>query len=450
MDGVHNDRPSGRLSRRAFLARASAATGSVLALGALRPDPVSAVAWQPASSYGAEVPAAWFDLALRLVQTTPGYSPPVASRAFGSSGVALFEALAPGMPDRRSLAGRLNGLAPARPPSDAAYHWPTVANAALAAVLRSLFPTTSDANRAAVDDLERGFSGEARAVLPLGIYNRSLRRGADVARHVFAWSTTDGGHEAFLGNPPYTPPTGPGLWVPTPPAFLPAVQAKWGDNRPFVLPSGDVCAPAAPPPHSEDTRSPFYIEARECYDVVQSLTREQEAIARFWSDNPRTTPTPPGHWISILTQVVRARGIPLDGAAEAYAKVGIAVADAFIACWKTKYRHNLLRPITYVRRVIDAGWTPLLETPAFPEYTSGHSVQSAAAAQVLTDLLGSRPFTDRTHESRGLPPRSFQSFAEAAEEAAISRLYGGIHFRAAIERGLEQGACIAARVNALD
>ena len=128
--------------------------------------------------------------------------------------------------------------------------------------------------------------------------------------------------------------------------------------------------------------------------------------------------------------------------------MGIAVTDSFIACWRTKYRYNLLRPVTYIKNVIDSGWTPLLTTPPFPEYTSGHSVQSAAAARVLTDLFGKVSFTDRTHEARGLPARSFDSFREAAEEAAESRLLGGIHFRSAIERGLEQGDCIGRKVSA--
>ena len=175
---------------------------------------------------------------------------------------------------------------------------------------------------------------------------------------------------------------------------------------------------------------------------MTELSPEQEAIARFWSDDPGATPTPPGHWISILTQVVRALDLPLDRAAEAYALVGIAVADAFISCWNAKYRDNVLRPVTYIRRLIDPDWTPLLITPPFPEYTSGHSVQSAAAAHVLSKLFGRLAFTDRTHERRGLAPRSFGSFMEAAREAAISRLYGGIHFRAACERGFDQAICI--------
>jgi hypothetical protein len=439
------------LSRRALLQRAASSAVGLLAIGAMRSAPASAVALPGASAYDAEVPIAWFDLALGLVRTTPGFSPPVAARAFGYAGVALYEAVAPGFTNRRSFAGVLNGLTRAPGPADSAYHWPTVANSALATILRLLFPTTPSGNLAAIDELELRFAGEAQSALPFGIHKRSVARGAEVARHVFDWSTTDGGHEAFRNNfPAYTPPSGPGLWVPTPPGLLPALQPYWGANRPFVPRSGESCSPGPPPSFSESVGSAFYVEARECYRVTSDLTPEQESIARFWSDDPGQTATPPGHSLSILTQVARELNLPLDGAAEAYAKVGVAVADSFVACWRTKYQYNLLRPVTYIRSVIDPSWTSLLVTPPFPEYTSGHSVQTAAAAQVLTSLFGQLAFTDHTHDARGLPPRTFSSFVAAAEEAAISRLYGGIHFRAAIERGLEQGACIGEQVAALN
>ena len=186
------------------------------------------------------------------------------------------------------------------------------------------------------------------------------------------------------------------------------------------------------------------------YRAVNELTPEQEAIARFWSDDPGTTPTPSGHSISITTQVLRRERASLAKAAETYARLGMAVSDAFVACWHEKYRYNLLRPVTYIRALIDGDWLPVLVTPPFPEYPSGHSVQSGAAFQVLTDLFGRRySFVDHTHDERGLASRRFRSFSEAAEEAAFSRLYGGIHFRAAIENGVAQGKRIGRAANAL-
>lgn len=445
--------PGRELTRRDLLRYAMAGAG-ILAIGSppLTFPALAVGAASTADQFDAEVPTAWFGLALELVRQTPGFSPPVASRAFAYAGVALYESLIPGMPDNLTLAGQLRGL-PDLPHTgrSRAFHWPTVANAAMASVLRDLFPTAPAGLRVRVDDLEAWFAGRFGADAPPGIFRRSVDRGQEVAAGVFDWSRDDGGHEGFIRNSSssYVPPSGPGLWVPTPPAFLPALQPYWGSNRTFAAPSGANPSVGAHTPYSEESGSPFAAEAMEVYEVAGRLSDEQRAIALFWADDPGTTSTPPGHSISILTQVLRAEHSSLAFAAEAYAKMGIAVADAFICCWHAKYAVNLLRPITYVRAHIDPGWTPLVTTPPFPEHPSGHSVQSAAAAHVLTDLFGARSFTDRTHDARGFAPRSFGSFVEAADEAAISRLYGGIHFRPAIELGLDQGTSIGEVVAAL-
>jgi hypothetical protein len=442
-----------RMSRRTLLRQAALGAAVLTPLSWLVPREavgLSAQLLRPtlAAGYDAAVPTAWFDLMLRLIRHTPGFSPPVASRALGGAGLALYEAVLPGLPDHVSLAGTIKDL-PRLPAygRNGAYHWPSVANAALAAMARGLFPTAPPELRAEVDALETRLVAPGA---PPGIATRSVDRGRAVAAAIGEWATGDGGHDGHLRNFPadYVPPTGPGLWVPTPPAFLPALQPRWGTNRCMLLASADDCPPGAPPEYSTAPDSPFHAEAVEVYDTVNALTPEQEAIARFWADDPGETATPPGHSISILTQLVRAKDRSLADAAVAYAKLGIAICDAFIACWRAKYVYNLLRPITYVRANIDPAWgDPLpLTTPPFPEYPSGHSVQSAAAAEVLTDLFGAIPFTDHTHDARGLPPRSFASFDDFAAEAAISRLYGGIHFRSAIERGLEQGRCIGSTV----
>jgi hypothetical protein len=175
----------------------------------------------------------------------------------------------------------------------------------------------------------------------------------------------------------------------------------------------------------------WFASALEVYQTSQNLTPQQKAIADFWADNPGVTGTPPGHWIALVSQIARDQGLSLSQAAEAYARVGIAVHEAFICCWRTKFATDLMRPVTFIRAHLDPAWSSYVTTPAFPTYTSGHSTQSAAAAAVLTAMFGSRPFTDRTHQSHGqthLVPRSFGSFTEAAEEAAVSRLFGGIHY----------------------
>jgi hypothetical protein len=428
-------------------------TAAVMPRGGYRVTSAGPLATPPftardASQFDAEVPIAWFDLAYALVRDE-GFSPPAAARIFGYLGVALYEALVPGMPGYQSLAGQLNDLQTLPKSADPAYHWPTVANSALAATLSQLLNTESSSTQAAIQTLEEQFVREFKSDLPPGVYRRSVERGQSISQAILRWAASDG-YESYK-DCPYLPPIGAGLWQPTPPGFRPPLLPCWGKLRPFVLTDGSECSSGPPPVYSEDPESEFYQQAWEVYSVINDLTPEQLAIVQFWADNPGQTGTPPGHSISVLNQILRQQGLSLQTGAEAYARVGIAVADSFIACWQAKYQYNLLRPITYIHTVIgDSGWSTPVVTPPFPEYTSGHSVQSAAAAQVLTAMFGEVVFTDNTHASLGYAPRIFTSFFAFAEEAAISRLYGGIHFRVAIERGLEQGRCIGQRVNGLD
>lgn len=408
-----------------------------------------------AADYDAHVASAWFDLSLQLVTETPGFTPPVASRALGYLGVTLYETVRPGMDGYASLAGQLNQLYQLPQTHGwAGYHWPSAANAALASMTRMLFPTASAENLAALDALEESLAGEYRESVDPMTYRRSVAWGLTMADAIYAWSMTDGGHEGNTRNFPkdYVSPLGENFWVPTAPNFATALQPYWGNNRPFVLTHGNACPSVPPLAYSEDAGSPFYAEAMEVYEVVQAADAEQIEIARFWADDPGKTSTPPGHWVSILGQVLAEEEATLAQASESYAKVGIAVADAFITCWHTKFLYHVPRPISYIQKVIDPSWnTPQVVdpviTPPFPEYTSGHSVQSGAAAAVLTSLFGEEyAFTDHTHGSIGLEPRSYASFYAAADEAAISRLYGGIHYRAAIENGIAQGKCVGERV----
>jgi len=413
----------------------------------------------PAAQAGApdahEVMRTWYRLMLELVRHTPTYSPPVAARAFGYLGVTAHEVAASGSPDLMTLAGQVNGLAPLadRDPG-ATYDDAVVMQAAMAATAHDFFSNTGPTGQRALRAMERTLGDKVSAGLPSDVVDRSRALGKALAAHVFDWSQADGGAVVEnMGFPlTYSLKDGPSAWVPT--SAIRQQQApllpNWGRNRPFVLPDGTTCPVPPPPAYSEEPGSAFHTEAMEVYETSKTLTPEQVEIARFWSDDPMLSPTPPGHWISIGWTILDDRDAGLEESADVMARLGMAQADAFIANWEAKYRHDLLRPVTYIRRVIDKSWEPLLITPPFPEYPSGHSTQSGAAASVLTALYGPDvAFADDTHIDDGLPVRTFSNFWEAANEAGISRLYGGIHFRAAIENGLAQGDCVGGHVNAL-
>jgi len=396
------------------------------------------------SQYDSEVVTAWFKLFTEITKTER-LSPPVASRAFAYQGVALYEAVSPGLSTHQSLAGQLNGLESVpQPLSGAAYHWPSVANAALATVARQLYAETTPASLQLIDDLEASFEAEFAPTAGATVFERSVAHGETVGEAIYDWAFGDGYLQ--YNNCSYNPPQGTGLWVRTPPQNAPAVQPCWGQLRNFVLDIPSRCEPLPPPPFDDaNPNAPFHIEMMKVYNVTNTLTTEQRDMALFWADGANTI-TPPGHWISILNQLTDSNEWTLDISCEAYAKLGVAVGESFISCWRAKYIYNLLRPITCIQNVVNPAWTSPIGTPPFPEYPSGHSTQSGAAAVVLTDMFGHMAFVDHTHGASGLAARSFPRFFDAAYEAAESRLYGGIHFESAIDEGLRQGECIGEKV----
>lgn len=294
--------------------------------------------------------------------------------------------------------------------------------------------------------------------LPQPTIDASLLYGQTVADSVIAWSEKDGYKETRkLRRFSYS--KSDGKWLPTPPGYMAAVEPYWARMRPVALDSAGECKPAPPLSFSADRQSAFYAQALEVYTIGKTLSPEQKAIANFWDCNPFFLNTqghlafatkklsPGGHWISITGIACRKQGADLLASATAYMLVSVALYDGFISCWEEKFRSNLIRPETYINAHMDESWRPLLQTPPFPEYTSGHSVISFAAAVVLTKIFGKAfSFDDDTETGYGLPVRHFETFEEAAQEAAISRFYGGIHYRAAIENGKNQGKKVGAKV----
>ena len=329
-----------------------------------------------------------------LVRHTATYSPPVASRNFGYIGITVFEAAVGGSDKLVSLVGQLQGLdsVPARA-DGADYDEAVIINAAMSDAIVLLLRQ----HRADRTALDQGRADQMAGTRCRGCRRKTWSSAARPSarrwlRSILEWSLDDGGAVVENMGFPYEweLPQGEGKWVPT--SLVQQQQMpllpEWGNKRTFAVPSGATCATPGNPAYSIDPESAFYKEALEVYETVKAATPEQIAIARFWSDDPMLSMTPPGHWVSIALQVAEQANLPLDENVDLLARMGIAMADAFVGCWHEKFEYNLIRPITYIKRAIDPEWEPILNTPPFPEYPSGHSTVSGAMDGVLTAFFG--------------------------------------------------------------
>jgi hypothetical protein len=397
-----------------------------------------------AGGYSAEVLDKWMTLQIRLMRNTTGVQNQAFSRPYAYAAIAALEAIGPGLPAHKNWSGRWNGLT-GLPAADHSvrYYYPANVNAALAAMNKAMFPNASAADKAAIDSLEDALKQAFLASESASRVEVSAVFGKAVANAVYNWAETDGYKNASAA---YTPPMGDGLWIPTPPAFGPPASPYWGNNRPVMKGSIANTQPPAPPAYSIEPSSVFYQMVKQVYDVSQALTDDQKAMAIFWRDVPGVTT--PGHWVSIVQQVIRQTHSKLDKAVIAYALTGTAINDALISCWQTKYHHNLVRPVSYIRGVLGyTTWTSFIGTPAHPEYTSAHAVLSVAAAEVLQQLYGDvGSFTDHTYDYLGMGARTFSSLSALGREAAQSRLYAGIHYQPSIDAGIEQGKQVTANI----
>ena len=377
----------------------------------------------------AAVATDWYNLQLKmLLGSNPAKSPLAVNRMFGYMGISLFEAARFEIPGSISLSGQLNEMPDMpKPNRTKKYSWVGSANAALANITRDMFPGLSAANLVSIDSLESIYLDKLTASEGAEVVARSQEFGDSVAATIFAWAKTDlFDHIAD----PYTPPVGPGLWVPTPPAFAPAAGPYTGNCRPLLKMHDHMNVIPLPIPYSEEKKSAFYKMEEYSYQVTTSLTEDQTNMALFWNDNGvGNSYTPMGHNISIITQILTDNASTLAKAEEAYLKAGMAMWDATIVCWRAKYKYNLLRPITYIQANIDASWQPLIVTPPHPEYPAAHAFITSAVMQAMNSVFGNHySFTDHTYDFLGYPERSYQSFEDAANECAISRVYGGIHY----------------------
>lgn len=380
------------------------------------------------------------------------FSPPVAARIYAYTHLAAYEALRWDKGTFPSLTAQLRGFSKIpEPQDDGAIHcFPLAAAHAFVGVSKMLVFSDTMLER----KVRPVFQKLANLHLPKAVEVRSIAYADKIVAAIAERIKTDK-YKETRGFSRYTPKTAAGNWEQTPPDYMDAIEPHWRKILPFVLDSASQFKPIRPAAYSQDPASPFFKDMMFVYTTSQTLTEEQKAIANFWDCNPFVTHneghlmfatkkiTPGGHWMGIARIACLKTKADIFKSAQTYALTAVTMNDAFISCWDEKYRSEYVRPETAIRNLKDPKWFPLLQTPPFPEYTSGHSVVSSASAVVLTKLYGdSFAYVDSVEVNYGLPPRSFDSFAAAASEASRSRLYGGIHFLPAIENGVKQGKAV--------
>ena len=380
------------------------------------------------------------------------FSPVVASRIFVYPDIAAYEIIAKNDPNYNSLAGTINGLKPIPNPIDTAnVNYKVSALIAHLELSKSLI-FSEDRITTYQDSLYNTWKKTNEKE-----FEKSKEYAMQVVTHMKKWMDTDN-YKQTRTMPKFTVNTDdPSRWQPTPPAYMDGIEPHWMKIRTLAIDSAAQFKPIPPPEFSMEKDSQFYKETMEVYNVRNKMTEEGDnseeiAIAKFWDCNPYVSVTkghlmfatkkitPGAHWIGITKIACRKTNTDFNKTVFAYTKTAISIFDGFISCWDEKYRSNLIRPETVINQYIDENWKPVLQTPPFPEYTSGHSVVSGAAAKTLTSIFGDDfAFDDDTETPYGIPVRSFSSFNNASTEAALSRMYGGIHYRAAIDVGLSQG-----------
>lgn len=411
-----------------------------------------------------DVPLAWADMTLAVAKNTPSNSPTFASRGFGYIGLTMYESIVNGYPAFRSLAGQLNQLDTLPlPEKNKKYCWALCLNAAQASILRSIYIQTSDENKARIDSLENAiYHAFADSMHDETMGSRSAAYGRSIATAIFQWSTTDGGHRGYLSNfdTKMSYPVKGGSWKP--PFFAQQItrfplHPHWGENRTFLKADTKWQMPYFIP-YDTMSVSACYKQFTDVYSANRKLTQKQKETAIWWNDDPSETYTPPGHSYNLASIVIRTNKAGMMKAAETYARIGMATADAFIICWKIKYNFFSERPSTYVNEVIDPEWDPFWPDPPFPAFPSGHAMQAAAVAVAFSGLYGDKmSFIDNSHAGRSRDavknvdyiPRTFTSFWQVAEETANSRFLGGIHTNQDNVVGLQEGSKIGRHINEL-
>src|SRR5436190_3126479 len=383
----------------------------------------------------------WYKLQLRMMlNANPATNGALNANAFAYIGIGLYESVRSGIKNSVSLSKSLYQM-PEMPQQDNnGYDLVVSANAALATLVRSMYPASLiTANKSSIDSLENAYNEKLSLSMESTKFQRSQDYGRAIASAIHDWSKTDNYN---VSNTGYVLPTSPiGVYVPTPPAFGTPILPFVSFSRPFLIEDGSGVSPAPPFAYSENPSSDFYKMVKDLYDVSKVLTTEQKNMALYWNDQGVGIGyTPQGHNLNVVTEAIEQGGVDLGTAAKAYAKAGIALREAQLTCFRSKYQYLQMRPVSYIRKVIDPSWLPLIVTPAHPEFPAAHAYVTGATMRALTSVLGDNfAVVDHTYDFRGFEPRHFASLDAVADESGNSRRYGGIHYIPSIIVGWSEG-----------
>ena len=394
-----------------------------------------------AENYSSKVAVEWMQ-AFRSGVQSEGVNSPQASRIYAYAAIGLYQSVMPGMAGYKSLEGQVSGLNNLpQANSFGKLDYTVSANEALYQIYANIFGTLQTENVAIMENLHKKYVDDATGKLAQDVITNSTNFGKMVAAAVIDRANND--NFAATRTLTYEPPTNTlnaSYWTPTSSVTSPT-EPYWGSLKCFALSSSNACNIPSSVPFSTVPGTPFFMQAYELLNTVNNISPAQRDITLWWSDEAGATSTSAGHWVSIAGIVATQKNIDLGKAAEMYVLLNMSLADAFISSWDAKYKLNLLRPVSYIRTYFPGyyNWNSSISTPPSPEYPSGHAVSSGAAADMLTKIFGDVAFTDNANVSLGLAPHTYNSFTEAANEAGISGLYGGVQLRNAIVNGLTQG-----------
>ena len=399
----------------------------------------------------------WNKLMLDAEVNTEGYRGPVAARAYAYVGLTAYEAALPGMAGYQSLGTLYPGLILPKVPAIENYNLPVALNASYFTILERLFITAPETIKDKLNALKINWQNELVEGLDSLTYESSMDYGTAIANAIYHWSSTDTlGFEANLHNYErnYKPPAGPGKWVASAKFPMPPLLPYWGSTRTFIIQPEKYMAKELPE-YSVEPNQFYHTQALEVLTLSTPLAAESKWIADFWNDDrPGLTFTPAGHWLAIANQVIEKEKPSIEKTLETYLRVGFALSDAMVACWKSKYHYNVERPETFIQKNLSKNWRPYSPSPSFPSYPSGHSMMGAAAARVLTNMYGENyKMMDYSHQ--GLTEfttkaRGFKSFEEMSNENALSRILMGVHYRMDCEEGLRLGDMIGNEIVLLE